>query len=195
MQQPWGKRVRGSSCMGPGLGVRGSQPGLPDQASVLAQHSAPCLALIDLPVRGLVWHWHIFPLSLWASSPLLQSWKWLRALPPSLGFQALGLHDRKVSPWNEPRPRSQHTVFHQWTGVCPCDRESLTLPLLPGRGDGVRRPPPPHPPKTRISWMWLGSGLSPPCPSSSASPGVESPGARQACRCWAWGGGCLAAGV
>lgn len=54
----------------------------------------------------------------------------------------------------------QLTVFHQWTGVCPCDREPLSLPLLPGRGDGARRLPPPYPSKTRISWMWPGSGLS-----------------------------------
>ena len=175
-RQGWGEGglQAGSTCSNPwarGWGeaqawVLGWVCAAPILASVTrllswAQPSAPCLALIDLPVRGLVWPWHIFPLSLWASSPLPQSWKWLRALAPSLGFQILGLQDRKVSPWNEPHhPPPQHTVFHQWTGVWPCDREPLSLPLLPGRGDGVHRLPPPHPPKTRISWMWPGSGLS-----------------------------------
>lgn len=34
-----------------------------------AQPSAPCLALIDLPVRGLVWPWHIFPVFVGILSP------------------------------------------------------------------------------------------------------------------------------
>lgn len=81
---------------------------------------------------------------------------------PSAGTTkaSVGVWKTERSPLGVNPAPPQHTVFHQWTGVCPCDREPLTLPLLPGRGDGVRRPPPPHPPKTRISWMWPGSGLS-----------------------------------
>ena len=158
-----------------------------------AQPSAPCLALIDLPVRGLVWPWHIFPLSLWASSPLPQSWKWLRALPPSLGFQILGLQDRKVSPWNEPHPPNIQ-CFTSGLGPGPVTESHCLFPCFQGGGTvstDFHLPIPPRP-----AFPGCGRDLaSPPGPSSPADPGVESPGARQACRCWAWGGGCLAAGV
>lgn len=153
--------------------------------------------LIDSACQAWSGNWYIFPLSLWGiPSPSLRGRGSGSEHRPTPGIPGPRLHDRKVSLEMNPAPAPNIQCFTSGLVSAPRDRESLHSFLLPGGGTvsaDLHLPIPPRPALPGCGWDLASS---PPCPSSSASPGVESPGARQACRCWAWEGGCFqAAGV
>lgn len=140
----------------------------------MAQPCPPCLALNDLPVRGLAWRWPVSPVSLRASSPFRRQGRGL-GLPLSGWDSRSWGCTRKMPPWKDPS-QAHAPSSPCWgegerneaiAGLGSAPRTESHCPFPPG--PKFPRPPHPHPQGPTFPDCGQGLGLSSgsllPCPA------------------------------